>query len=139
VNAACHLYQEKYELAGPQGEQCQLRIAYNGRNIVTALHISDPAHWPLLAHVASECIVTNAYSSEARALLRSARSRLGCTGWNVVSATETAHKLAVTVARSQRERVSIEIYFDKQGLASSLRPLQSTNAGLLEEIKGALL
>lgn len=139
VNAACHPYVEHYDLAGPQGEQCKLRIVYNGKNVVTAMHVTD-AHWTLLADVASECLWSNAYSAEAEALLRSARSRLGLIGWKVVSAaTENAYRLAVTVARTQRERVSIEINFDKQGLVSSLRPLQSTHAGLLDEIKGALL
>ena len=56
-----------------------------------------------------------------------------------MSATETSYRLAVTVARSQDERVGLEINFDKQGLVSSLRPLQVSNIDLLEEIKGALL
>lgn len=46
VKAACHPYQEQYDLSGPQEEQCQLRIAYNGKNVVTAMHMKDPAQWP---------------------------------------------------------------------------------------------
>lgn len=49
VKAACHPYQEQYDLSGPQEEQCQLRIAYNGKNVVTAMHVKDPAQWPLLS------------------------------------------------------------------------------------------
>lgn len=139
VKAACHPYQEQYDLYGPHDEQCQLRIAYNGKNVVTAMHVKDPAHWSLLADVAYECLATNGYSPEAEALLRSARSRLDGIGWKVVSAAETPYRLAITVAQKQDERVGIEINFDNQGLVSSLRPLQCSNTGLLEEIKGCLL
>ena len=68
--------------------------------------------------------------------------RIGCLnriGWKVVSATETPYRLAITVARNQDERVGLEINFDKQGLVSSLRPLQVSEVNLLNEIKGALL
>lgn len=139
VKAACHTYQEQYTLTNPQGEECQLRISYDGKNIVTAMHVPDSKHWPLLAHVASECLGTNAYSTEAENLLRSARSRLGRIGWKVVSAAESAYRITITAVRSHCDRVSIEINFDKQGLASSLRPLRTTDTGLLEEIKKALL
>lgn len=139
VKAACHPYQEQYDLSGPQGEHCQLRIAYNGKNVVTAMHVKEREYWGLLSDVAYECLTTNEYSPEAVALLRSTRSRLDQIGWKVVSAIETSYRLAITVARNQDERVELEIYFDKQGLVSSLRPLQASNLDLLEEIKGVLL
>ena len=138
VKAACHPYQEQYDLSGPQDEQCQLRIAYNGKNVVTAMHVKDPAHWSLLADVANTCLATNGYSPEAEALLRSARSRLDRIGWKVVSAAETSYRLATTVARNQDERVSLEINFDKQGLVSSLRPLTCSNPEAVETIRSVL-
>lgn len=138
VKAACHPYQEQYGLAGPQGEHCQLRIAYNGKNVVTAMHVKEPEHWGFLCDVAFECLATNDYSPEAAALLRSTRSRLDQIGWKVISAVETSYRLAITVARNQDERVGLEINFDKQGLVSSLRPLQASNVDLLEKIKEAL-
>lgn len=139
LKAACHPYQEQYDLVGPNGEQCQLRIPYNGKNVVTAMHVKDPALWPLLADVASGCLETNGYTPEAEVLLRSARSRLGGKGWKIVSSTESAYRLAITVARGHDERVAIEVNFDKQGLVSSLRPLQTSDSGLLDGIKEALL
>ena len=104
-----------------------------------ALIRKDFALWPLLADVAAGCLETNAYSPEAETLLRSARSRLSSEGWRIVSATETAYRLLITVARNHDERVSIEANFDKQGLVSSLRPLQASDLGLLDQIKAALL
>ena len=139
VKVVCHPYQEQYDISGPQGENCQLRIAYNGKNVVTAMHVKDPVFWPFLADVASKCLATNGYSPEAETLLRLARLRLERIGWKVVSAAETPYRLAVTIARTQDERVGIEINFDKQGLVSSLRPLQASDMCLLEEIRGVLL
>lgn len=138
VKAACHPYQEQYDLSGPQEEQCQLRIAYNGKNVVTAMHVKDPAQWPLLTDLASACIETNGYSPEAETLLRSARARLERIGWKIVSAAETPYRIATTVARNQDERVSLEINFDKQGLVSSLRPLTYSNPEAVETIRSAL-
>ncbi|GLE71578.1 hypothetical protein VNPA110517_54200 [Pseudomonas aeruginosa] len=138
VKAACHPYQEQYDLSGPQEEQCQLRIAYNGKNVVTAMHVKDPTQWPLLTDLASECVSTNGYSPEANALLRSARSRLDRIGWKIVSAAETPYRLATTVARNQDERVGLEINFDKQGLVSSLRPLTYSNSAAVETIRSVL-
>jgi len=139
AKAACHPYQEQYDLIGPNGEQCKFRIAYNERNVVTAIHVSDSALWQLLADVASYCCEANNYTPAAAGLLRSARSRLGAKGWKVVSSIETAYRLTLTVARGHEERVAIEVNFDKQGLASSLRPLHTSDLELLGEIKGAML
>lgn len=139
VKAACYPYQEQYDLVGPQGEQCLLRVAYNGKNVITAMHMKDSEHWSLLTAVAFECLAANSYSAEAEALLRSASPRLAKGEWQIVSATETAYRLLVTVVRKQDERVSIEINFDKQGLASSLRPLQATDSQLLPILKELLL
>ncbi|WP_312860766.1 NERD domain-containing protein [Rhizobium leguminosarum] len=139
VNAACHPYQEQYDLIGPNGERCKLRIPYNEKNVVTAIHVNDSAFWPLLADVASRCLEANSYTPEAEGLLRSAHSRLSGKGWKVVSAIETAYRLTVTVGRSHDERIVVEVNFDKQGLASSLRPLQTSDPELLVEVQGALL
>lgn len=139
VKAACHPYQEQYDLSGPQGQRCQLWIAYNAKNVVTAMHVKEAEYWGLLSDVASGCLATNDYSPEAAALLRSVQSRLEQIGWKVVSAAETSYRLVITVARSQDERVGLEINFDKQGLVSSLRPLQASNVDLLKEIKEAFL
>ncbi|KCZ96602.1 hypothetical protein HPO_19024 [Hyphomonas polymorpha PS728] len=135
AKAACHPYQEQYDLSGPRDEKCQLRIAYNAKNVVTAMHVKDPEHWSLLADLACECLASNGYSPEAEALLLAARSRLRQIGWKVVSAAESPYRLAITVARMQHERVSIEINFDKQGLVSSLRPLTCTNLEVVEAIR----
>lgn len=138
VKAACHPYQEQYELSGPQGEHCQIRIAYNGKNIVTAMHVKEPEYWVFLTDVACECLVANDYSPEAVTLLQSLRSRLAPIGWKVVSASETSYRLAITVARNQDERVGLELNFDKQGLVSSVRPLTCSSAELVETIRSIL-
>lgn len=138
VKAASHPYQEQYDLSGPQEERCQLRIAYNGKNVVTAMHVKDPVQWSLLADLASACVATNEYSPEAEALLRSAGSRLDRIGWKIVSAAETPYRLATTVARNQDERVGLEINFDKQGLVSSLRPLTFSNSEAVDSIRSVL-
>lgn len=138
VKAACHPYQEQYDLSGPQGEHCLLRIAYNGKNVVTAMHVKESEHWGLLSDVAFGCLATNDYSPEAAALLRSTRSRLDQIGWKVVSAAETSYRLAITVARNQDERVGLEINFDKQGLVSSLRPLTCSSPETVETIRSVL-
>jgi hypothetical protein len=135
IKAACHNYQEQYELSGPQGEQCHLRIVYNNKNIVTAMHIKNPEHWPLLAGLACGCLATNQYSSQAEALLQSAHSRFAQIGWQIISATETAYRLLVAAARDSNEQISIEIFFDKQGQVSCLRPLLSNNLDAVATIR----
>lgn len=139
VGVACHPYQEQYDLVGPQGEQVQLRVSYNGKNVSTGIHAADLAHWQLLAEVASRCLAMNDYSSDANSLLHFIRSRLRPTGWQVVSAAETPYRLAITVARVMAERIGLEVNYDKQGLVSSVRPLQVSDPALLEEVKGSLL
>jgi hypothetical protein len=139
LKATCHPYVEQYELAGPQGEQCQLRVAYNGKNVVTAMHVREAALWTLLFGTAQACIESNSYSAEAESVLRSARNRLAPGSWKVVSASETAYRLSLALARTQDQRVAIEINFDKQGLVSSLRPHGCSDVGVLEEIRVLLL
>lgn len=137
--AECYPYQEQYGLVGPNGEQCKMRVPYNGKNIVTAMHIDDPAFWPLLTEAAAGCLQTNSHSPEADDLLRSIRLRSGRKGWRLVSHAETPYRLTITLVRHHDERVVIEVNFDKQGLVSSLRPRQVNELGLLEEIKRIFL
>ncbi|PRH81321.1 hypothetical protein C6N40_13245 [Arenimonas caeni] len=139
VRAVCHPYHEQYDLAGPTGELEQLRVSYNGKNVISAMHVKNSAYFSLLCEIASGCLDLNAYSAEADALRRSASSRLGAKGWKIVSAIETAYRLQITAVRSHDERASVEINFDKQGLVSSLRPLLASDLKLFEEIKEALL
>lgn len=135
IKAACHNYQEQYELSGPIGETCHLRITYNGKNIVTAMQVEDKEHWPLLAELACRCLATNRYSSQAEVLLRSAHSRFAQIGWRIISATETAYRLLIAAARNPNEKISLEIFFDKQGLVSSLRPLLCSNHDVVATIR----
>jgi hypothetical protein len=102
------------------------------------MHVKEPEYWDFLSDVAYECLAANHYSPEAVTLLQSLRSRLAPIGWKVVSAAETAYCLAITAARSQDERVGLEIYFDKQGLVSSVRPLTCSSAELVETIRSVV-
>jgi hypothetical protein len=129
---------DKYDLSGPSNEQCQLRIAYNEKNVVTAMHVNNSEHWPLLADLAYECIATNNYSAEVAMLIQSFRSRLDRIGWKLVSASETPYRMTTTVIGNPDERIEIEINFDKQGLVSSVRPLAASNTETLEIIRSAL-
>jgi hypothetical protein len=139
TKVSSHPYLERYELAGSSGQTCNVRVSYNGKNTITAMHLDDEQYWPLLADVAAGCIKTTAKSPEAETLITCITSRLEGDGWKIVSLTETAYRMAITVAREFNERVSIEVNFDKQGLASSLRPRQASHPELIETIKEALL
>ncbi|MBT9160257.1 MAG: hypothetical protein DDT26_01534 [Dehalococcoidia bacterium] len=139
VRADCRSYVETYVVLGPSGERTSLRIPYNGKNVVSAIHMNDSAYWTLLSEAASACIQANSYSAAAEKLLRSLRTRLANGGWKLVSATETHYRLLVTVARSFDDRISIEINFDKRGLASSVRPIQASATSLCELIEKELM
>lgn len=138
VKVVSHAYLEQFDLRGPQDETCRLHLSYNGKNMVTAMHVKEPHHWPLLAEVAARCVATQTYSPPARTLLASAQHRLAPVGWRLVAASETPYRLALTVVRQPEERVVLEVNFDKVGLASSLRPVQCSEVGLLNEVQGAL-
>jgi hypothetical protein len=71
-------------------------------------------------------------------LLASLEHRLGSQGWRVVSAVESDWRLNVSVVRNSAERVLMEINFEKQGLASTIRALKFSQPGLPDEIRGAL-
>lgn len=133
-----HTYLEQFDLLGPQDETCRLHLSYNGKNMVTAMHVKEPHHWPLLAEVAARCVATQTYSPPGRTLLESVQHRLALVGWRLVAASETPYRLALTAVREQEERVVLEVNFDKHGLASSLRPVQCSEVGLLNEVQEAL-
>lgn len=138
MKVTSHDYLEQFDLRGPQDETCRLHLSYNGKNMVTAMHVKEPHHWPLLAEVAARCVATQTYSLPARTLLESLQHRLAPVGWQVVAASETPYRLAITVVRQLEERVVLEVNFDKGGLASSLRPVQCSEVGFLNEVQGAL-
>lgn len=139
TSVASHPYLERYELAGPDGQTCRLRISYNGKNTVTAMHVDDEEHWNLLTDLARDCLAMRAYDPAVRTIFETISSRFQLAGWKVVSVTETAYRLVLTVARDHHERILIEVNFDKQGLASSIRPLKFSQSELLDEVREALL
>jgi hypothetical protein len=138
VKVASHTYLEQFDLRGPQDETCRLHLSYNGKNMVTAMHVKESHHWPLLAQIAARCVAMQTYSPPARTLLETVQHRLARVGWRVVAASETPYRLAITVVRQPEERMVLEVNFDKGGLASSLRPVQCSEVGLLNEVQGAL-
>jgi hypothetical protein len=136
IRVASHPYQEQYDLLGPDSELCHLQMWYNNKNVVTSMRVKeDSRHWSLLTDIAYQCLATNEYSCEADAILRSARPRLSQIGWRIVSATETAYCLAITAVRGYDERINIAMNFDKQGLVSSLRPMQCSHNDMLEPMR----
>jgi hypothetical protein len=136
---ASHAYQEQLELVGPNGDHLQLKIAYNGKNVVTAIHANDSADWQLLSAITAGCLASNAYSAIASMLLEALQVRLSRHDWQVVSATETNYRLLVTVAKGPADLVQLELNFDKQGLVSSIRPLLFSEEALVDQIRGAML
>jgi hypothetical protein len=133
----CAPYREKYELRGPGGS-VRLSVAYDGKCVVKALHIDGEAHWPLLCDVAECCIASNKYSDGARSLLDSTHTLTSPAGWKLVSAAESNWRLSIALVRNPDERLWLEINFDKEGLATTVRPLKFSEPALLEEIRGLL-
>lgn len=136
---ASHAYQEQLELVGPDGDRAQLKISYNGKNVVTAIHANDPAQWLLLSAVAVGCVAGSAYSPTATMLLAALQVRLAPHNWRVLSVLETSYRLVVTVAQRASARVQLELNFDKQGLVSSIRPLLFSEDALLDDIRSLML
>lgn len=134
-----HSYQEQLELAGPGGESIRLKIAYNSKNVVTGMHLSDPAQWQLLSTIAVRCLMESSYSPSATMLLAALQSRVNPHGWQALSVSETNYRLVVTLAQGPDARVSLELNLDKQGLVSSIRPLQFSELALLDQIRSILL
>lgn len=136
--ATCHAYQELYELKRGDSERCELKVAYSGKNVVTALHIVPPTHWDVLRAIAAACIDNATYTPIARDLLCAIRAGVGASQWWLVSASETSYRLSIVLVRQQDERVCLEINFDKQGLATTVRPLKYSKPELLEEVQGLM-
>ena len=137
TKAICALYREKYELSGPDGT-VQLGVAYDGKHMVTALHLDKPAYWPLACTIAETCLLETIYTPIVRRLLAAAARLLTPFGWRLVSATESEWRLLISIVRNMDERIGLEINFDKQGLATTVRPLKYSNPVLIEEVREAL-
>ncbi len=130
-----HPFQERFEIASPSGESATIRVAYGGKNTVTALHINEGGQWQLLADIATNCIADNEYSGPARTLLAALNARLGKGNWRVVSAVESNYRLSVAVAGSPDEKAQIEFNYDKHGLVSSVRPLMCSSLDAVETVR----
>lgn len=101
-----HPFQERFEITSPSGETTAIRVAYNGRNVVTAVHLNNDDQWSLLIAIAGNCIVNNGYSIVARTLLSALDARLVKGGWRIASATESNYRLAIAVACTPAEKDS---------------------------------
>ena len=134
-----HPYQEFFQLENAI-ESFSLRIAYNNKNQVTAIHSEKiETYWEDLSAIAQACINPNQYSNNAQMLLLFLIKQLNPHNWLVVSAIqENDYRLNITFARACHERVNGEINFDKQGIISTARILACTQTHLIEELKGLL-
>ncbi len=136
---ASYPYQEVVQLEN-ETESFPLRLAYNGKNQVTAFHTNTmETYWKDLSAISQACIEFNQYSNNAQMLLLFLVKQLNPHNWLIVSAVqENDYRLNITFARACNERVSGEINFDKQGIVSSLRILACSQEHLVEELKGLL-
>ena len=136
---ASYPYQAIVQLEN-ETESFSLRLAYNGKNQVTAFHTNTmETYWKDLSAISQACIEFNQYSNNAQMLLLFLVKQLNPHNWLIVSAVqENDYRLNITFARACNERVSGEINFDKQGIVSSLRILACSQEHLVEELKGLL-
>lgn len=136
---ASYPYQAVVQLEN-ETESFSLRLAYNGKNQVTAFHTNTmETYWKDLSAISQACIEFNQYSNNAQMLLLFLVKQLNPHNWLIVSAVqENDYRLNITFARACNERVSGEINFDKQGIVSSLRILACSQEHLVEELKGLL-
>lgn len=136
---ASYPYQAVVQLEN-ETESFSLRLAYNGKNQVTAFHTNTmETYWKDLSAISQACIEFNQYSNNAQMLLLFLTKQLNPHNWLIVSAVqENDYRLNITFARACNERVSGEINFDKQGIVSSLRILACSQEHLVEELKGLL-
>ncbi len=136
---ASYPYQEVVQLEN-ETESFSLRLAYNGKNQVTAFYTNTmETYWKDLSAISQACIEFNQYSNNAQMLLLFLVKQLNPHNWLIVSAVrENDYRLNITFARACHERVSGEINFDKQGIVSSLRILACSQEHLVEELKGLL-
>lgn len=134
-----HPYQELFQLENTI-ESFSLRVAYNNKNQVTAIHSEKmETYWEDLSAIAQACINPNQYSNNAQMLLLFLIEQLNPHNWLVVSAIqENDYRLNITFARAYHERVNGEINFDKQGIISTVRILACTQTQLIEELKELL-
>lgn len=130
-------YREKYKLTCAN-DTFTLMAAYNGRNRITAMHVDDPDHWDILCDIAARCLQAEEFTDSATSLFAELETRLVGASWRIVSATESAWLLRVTLARMRDERVELDVHFDRAGLATTFRPLRFSNAGLLDELREIL-
>lgn len=133
-------YQEHYQL-GNSVKNFALRVAFNGKNQVTAFHVEEiEKHWEFLVSLAQACIIHAKYTDNAQMLLNFLMRQLNPNAWKIISATqENDYRINISFAKSSDERVNGEINFDKQGLVSSVRILACTQTDLIKELKGILL
>lgn len=139
THSTSHPYQEFFQLENAI-ESFSLRVAYNNKNQVTAIHSEKmETYWEDLSAIAQACINPNQYSNNAQMLLLFLIKQLNPHNWLVVSAIqENDYRLNITFARACHERVNGEINFDKQGIISTARILACTQTHLIEELKGLL-
>lgn len=140
IQITTHSYQEHYRLENSL-ENFTLRVAFNGKNQVTAFHAEEiEKHWEFLATLSQSCIIHAKYTDNAKMLLNFLIKQLNPNAWRIISAVqENDYRINVTFAKSCDERVNGEINFDKQGLVSSVRILACTQIHLIEELKELLL
>lgn len=140
IQITSHSYQEHYRLENSL-ENFTLRVAFNGKNQVTAFHAEEiEKHWEFLVTLSQSCIIHAKYTDNAEMLLNFLIKQLNPNAWCIVSAVqENDYRINVTFAKFCDERVNGEINFDKQGLVSSVRILACTQIHLIEELKELLL
>ena len=78
------------------------------------------------------------YTPEAKRLIEFVGKRVVAEGWRVLSAHESSYRLVLGLAKNVSERISLEVNFDKQGLASSIRPLLCGDPSFVENIRRLL-
>lgn len=139
VKISSHPWQVHLVLASDANETTRLRVAFNGSNHVTAMHVDDEiGNWSLLQTVAESCIESNVYDPAARTLLTEFARLIAPNGWCVLSAKESSYQLEVVVAFNSVTRVQCFLSYNKEGLVSSVRPTQCSTPDALNMFKAAL-
>lgn len=135
------LYQEQYQIKGPDNTEVRLDVSYDQSGEVTGMRVTDATHGHnLLVSVAEAAAQDNVCDAIGRQIVKCLRDRVGAKELRLVGARRDGeYRLTVMLISDAGERAQVEINHDKYGIVTTIRLVKYTGSKISEDVRIALV
>lgn len=137
IETATANYQDRFKLK-LDGKEIDLTVWYNGKGVVSKIVTASLQYESTLVDMISALFMGESYSQSVNDIISYIRARCDAEYITIIGVEAAMYDVKITLQSATRNRIRIIIHFDKEGVVSSVQPLEYTHDEMVRIVREML-